>query len=369
MNIVIATGIYPPDIGGPASLSYSLAKTWREAGHNVKIVTYGEGDDVDVARVSRSYYIVFRYFFFCYYTWKCLRNADVMLIQGAVSEGLPATIAGIARGVPRVLRVPGDYAWEIFRQNPHSTELLDDFVKHRHHGKIFVLEAIERWVARHAQAIVTPSQYLKKIVCSWNVSAKNIHVILNTVNPFLRIAPDHPREVRGLQNKKIFLCVARAVPWKRFDFLLRVFAKLDDAYVLVLAGDGPQLQAWKCFADELGITSRVIFLGRVSRDLLASWYLDADAFVLASSYEGYPFVVAEAVSFGLPCFLSDKAGNIETKEQYPEQVTLLPWNDELKWCLELSQPIQHMAKVKNKSFTHFAQEIFNVLKAYARIDD
>lgn len=40
MKIVLATGIYPPDIGGPATYAYHLAKEFTDRQHQVTVVTY-----------------------------------------------------------------------------------------------------------------------------------------------------------------------------------------------------------------------------------------------------------------------------------------------------------------------------------------
>lgn len=369
MRILIATGIYPPDAGGPASLTESLLRHWTALGHAVHVVSYGDTpDQSNITRISRRMPLPLRYVAFAYRVWRQAKHADVLLVQGAVSEGLPATIAASLRRIPTVLRVPGDYAWEMFRGNPETSELLDDFVKRRHGGKIYLLEKIERWVAARANSIITPSRYLKDIVSAWGMPSEKIRVILNTVNPFDDADHENVRQAAGLEGKRILLCAARAVPWKRVDFLLRVLARLPKDIVFVLAGDGPMLDRWKALAEQIGVGDRTVFLGRVRRGELANWYRSADAFVLASSYEGYPFVVAEAVSFGLPCFVSDKAGNPETKEQYPQHVTVLPWNDEAAWRSALETDFAKLPRVKNKEFSTMADEILNVLKSYARID-
>ncbi len=369
MRIVIATGIFPPDIGGPASLASHLLRSWRHLGHDVVVVAYGEGSEEHVSKISRKTPLPIRYILFAYRTWILTKDADIMFIQGAVSEGLPATLAGMLRRIPRVMRIPGDYAWEMYRQDPRTTELLDDFVTKRHERKIYLLERIERWTSKHVHALITPSEYLKHIVNIWGVPEKNVHVVLNTVSPFSFVSDEDTRQQYQLDGKKILLCVARAVPWKRFDFLIRVLSKLSAEHVLVLAGDGPMLGPWKKEAERMGISNRVMFLGRIGRDALANWYRASDALVLASSYEGYPFVVAEAVSFGLPCFVSDKAGNPETEVQYPEHVTVLPYNDESVWLEKLSMDMARLPCVQNRSFEQFANELLTVLKTYARIND
>jgi rhamnosyl/mannosyltransferase len=96
-------------------------------------------------------------------------------------------------------------------------------------------------------------------------------------------------------DQKVILTNVRAVPWKGVDFLIDVVARLPEAYVLVVIGEGPLLETWKQRAQDRGLASRVRFLGRVSREVVAEWNQAADVFVLPSGYEGYPHVVIEAV--------------------------------------------------------------------------
>ena len=49
-----------------------------------------------------------------------------------------------------------------------------------------------------------------------------------------------------------------------------------------------------------GLQDRVVFLDSVRRPDLAAWYRAADAFLLASDYEGMPIAVLEALACGLP---------------------------------------------------------------------
>jgi nicotinic acid phosphoribosyltransferase len=43
MNILIATGIYPPESGGPATYSYEVAAALCRQGYRVTVITYGDG--------------------------------------------------------------------------------------------------------------------------------------------------------------------------------------------------------------------------------------------------------------------------------------------------------------------------------------
>jgi glycosyltransferase involved in cell wall biosynthesis len=130
------------------------------------------------------------------------------------------------------------------------------------------------------------------------------------------------RKQWGLEDRTVCLTAVRAVPWKGVSELLTWWHRVPASHILIVAGDGPELEAWKRIAAKEGIGERVRFLGRVSREVLAEWYDVADTFVLHTGYEGYPHTVPEAVSRGLPCLVSDQGGNPETQEEFGAYITV-----------------------------------------------
>ncbi|MDD2785415.1 MAG: glycosyltransferase family 4 protein [Patescibacteria group bacterium] len=372
MKLLIATGIYPPEIGGPAGYVKGLATELVARGHSIQVVTYGSsethnGSGFDVAVISSDSSLVVRYLRYALAVRRLSRKVDLVFLQGPVSEGLPGAIGAILAGKEFVLKVVGDYAWEQYQQtsiinnqapitNPNSKfqipnsnlEPLDEFLKHRHSGKVWLMEAIERWVAKRAKTIIVPSQYLKTVVERWGIDARKIHVVYNSIAPLpfemtagrdgspgLRSTSPEDDKNETVVNlggsKKIILTAVRAVPWKGGDFLCDCIKELPSDFVLAVAGDGPNLENWKRHAQEIGVADRVMWLGRLSREELAAWYRRADLFVLATGYEGFPHVVVEACSVGLPCIVSDRGGNPETKNFFPDLVTVAPYLDKEAW--------------------------------------
>lgn len=127
--------------------------------------------------------------------------------------------------------------------------------------------------------------------------------------------------------------VGRFVPAKNHSFALDVFAevrKLRPDAVLVLAGDGELRAETERKAEELGISSCVLFLG--VRPDVPDLMQAMDAFLMPSVYEGLPLVLVEAQAAGLPCLISD---SIPTDcDLEGSSMTRLP----------LSAPIEHWAE-------------------------
>jgi teichuronic acid biosynthesis glycosyltransferase TuaC len=101
------------------------------------------------------------------------------------------------------------------------------------------------------------------------------------------------------------LSVGNLVPAKGFDLLIDAFRALlesstDKTMTLYVAGDGPQRAALEASAARASLGGRVRFVGAVQHERLVWWYNAADVFCLASSREGHPNVVMEALACGTP---------------------------------------------------------------------
>ena len=101
---------------------------------------------------------------------------------------------------------------------------------------------------------------------------------------------------------------------KGFDEIIELMPRLGElepeiAYIAVGDGDDrPRLQAK---AQKLGVTDRVLFVGRVSEAEKQDYYRLADAYVMPSVWEGFGFVVLEALACGLPVVASSADGTQE----------------------------------------------------------
>jgi len=101
--------------------------------------------------------------------------------------------------------------------------------------------------------------------------------------------------------------VGRLIPLKAVDVLMRAFARLDrPGKRLWIVGDGPEAEALKALASQLGVASMVRFFGYREDRLAIMGRMDVLA--LPSRSEGTPRCVLEAMAARVPVVTSDVEG-------------------------------------------------------------
>lgn len=128
-----------------------------------------------------------------------------------------------------------------------------------------------------------------------------------------RILPEDEVEAKRRKwnlPRQFVLCVATVEPRKNVFGMLHAMAHLkemmDDPPQLVWAGgEGFGVEGLREKVRELGLVNDIVFLGYVPREHLVGLYNMAEAFVLASHYEGFGLPVLEAMACGKPAIVSD----------------------------------------------------------------
>lgn len=117
-----------------------------------------------------------------------------------------------------------------------------------------------------------------------------------------------------LKGKKVLLTVGRLIPRKGvYWFIKNVFPKLNDKYIYLIVGVGPEKEKIENLIYELKLERRVILLGRISNRKLRIVYNTSDAFIMPNikiknDMEGFGIVALEANSAGLPVIASATEG-------------------------------------------------------------
>ncbi len=310
MRLLLATGLYPPESGGPATYTKLLEERLPARGVAVSVLPFRE-----VRHLPK----IFRH---ASYAWRCVRmarHADVIYAQDTVSVGFPAALAALISRKTFLVRVPGDYAWEQSRQRFGVDADINEFQKRSFGLRTALLRAVQKFVVRRACMVVVPSEYMRGLVAHWGVPHERIVRIYNGVElPVPTMAPLH--RPAGF----LVVTVARLVPWKGIDRLISVVAQ-EPEWSLVVVDDGPQKEPLQALAKKLEAESRVYFVGRLPRAQALGWVAAADAFVLNSTYEGLSHLLIEAMSLGVPIVATRVGGN---PELLGEEGLLVPPKDD-----------------------------------------
>lgn len=302
MKLVVATPLYPPEIGGPATYVRELEEGLPSRGIELKIVKFSEVRHLP--KLVRHY---------AYYRriLAALRDADAVLALDPVSVGLPAHFAAKRLGKPLVVKIVGDYAWEQGRQRFGVTQELDEFVRTPQTSSLVrTLQKIEKLVASEAKAVIVPSHYLQHIVTSWGVPEENVRVIYNSVT--IEGRGKVPNAVLAAQ-RPLVLTAGRLVPWKGIDGVIEAMASVPNA-TLIISGHGPERESLQRRAEEK-IPGRYIFTETLSHPDMLATLEHADVFVLYSSYEGLSHILVEALMLGTPAIAARVGGNPEVLEE------------------------------------------------------
>lgn len=308
-KLFVASGIFPPEPGGPATYLAAILPALQESGWRPRVLTFGQPQAEDspypVTRIARSAYPI-RQARYAFEARKHLAWADLVYAQ---SIDLP--LLGY-RDRPRVIKVVGDQAWErCMRRRWIPSDLsIDDFQTYEGDWRA-------RWQKRSRSsqvaamdAVIVPSQYLARMVTAWCVEPAKVHVIYNAPPP--AAPPGQAREELRSQlnwnDRPTLITVARLQPWKGIDHLIAAIGRLADARLIVV-GAGPDRARLQGLAEPLG--DRVQFTGSVSRAQVQRLIRAADGLALYSGYEGLSHTLLESLRLGTPVLASAVGGNPE----------------------------------------------------------
>lgn len=308
MKVLIATGVFPPEGGGPATYSKTLQNELPKLGIVVDVLPF---------RSVRSFPKIIRHIAYFFLVLKRGFSVDVIYAQDPVSVGLPSMCAAFILRKKFLLKVVGDYAWEQSVQRFGYTDTIESFQKDEDITLIPLgMRWVERFVARRALKVIVPSRYLGRVVSEWGIHKKNIVVIYNGIEAE---QVGLKQVIRGLLKfkGKLVISVSRLVPWKGFEALIRVhkelLTRIPDVKLLIV-GTGPDAARLEKLSESLGVSDSVIFTGNVERAVTLRYMKASDVFVLNTKYEGFSHLLLEASAVGVPIVSTRVGGNPELIE-------------------------------------------------------
>lgn len=292
-KLLIITGIFPPDPGGPAKFASEFSEWTFGHGLNVKVISYV--DEVrtksptltrELIGISRNYNILARYIRMICTIAKSAQRVDRIITVGAFLE---TYVASLFKRFTYVAKVPGDIVWERARNNKITNLDINDFQESELTPKYRVFRYLFTKSLKQASVVIVPSKGLFQLCIRWGVSESRLRLIQNSVD----LSKFSTLKRESFQFDVLTVC--RLAPWKGVDELIEVCAKLG--LKLAVAGDGPERSNLEDLSARLEGDTK--FFGDVSENQVLELLSSSKIFVLNSHYEGLPHALVEARAAGL----------------------------------------------------------------------
>jgi glycosyltransferase involved in cell wall biosynthesis len=310
VKVVVVSGIWPPDVGGPASHAPDVADFLHERGHVVEVVTTAVRPPAEraypVIAVPRSLPPGVRHLRGAALVRARARRADAVYTTGMFGRSFAGATAA---GRPYVLKLTADPAFERARRRGIVAGDVDAFQESRRGFRVGALRLARDVELRRAAHVFCPSGYLRTLTIGWGVPAERVSVLPNPAPRLTELAPrDELRQSFGM-NGMTLAFAGRLTAQKSLDVALEAVAAVDGVSLLI-AGDGER-EPVERQATELSLGDRVRFLGALPRERVLELFHAADASILSSSWENFPHSVVEALAAGTPVISTDVGGVAE----------------------------------------------------------
>ena len=300
MKILLVTGIYPPDVGGPATFIPRMAQYLSERDIQVEVLTLAGGEKSveenswKVKKINRQIIFPIRFILTVLTAIKSLRTCDAVFVNG-LHEELGLALRFVKR--KSVAKIVGDPVWERSINSGKTNLSIEEF----NISKLNLSNSLQRKLLVNSlnqfNFVISPSQGLVDLVKCWGVSAETFFL---------------PNGIENLEDssseiKFDLITVSRLVKWKQVEAVIRSASvlKLD----ICIVGDGPEKNSLLNLANQL--ECRATFMGKIDEDEAINLIKKAKIYVLFSTYEGLSFSLLQAMNLGKAIVVSNARGNID----------------------------------------------------------
>ena len=292
MRVVLLTGIWPPDVGGPATHGPDFVRYLLGRGHEAHVVTMADGEPADrpcpVQTVSRRLPFPVRYSLVAARGAHAARRADV--VYATATYAAAAAASELSR-TPFVAKLVSDPAYERAMRYGRFAGSLEEF-QGAGGAAVSGLRRARTRALRSARRVVVPSEYMARIAHGWGLEPGRIAVV-----------PNPTPAVGGLSVEALepntFVFAGRLTRQKALGTAIDAVARVPGARLLIV-GDGPERRDLERRAHEAGLDGRVSFRGAVPWAEALAALAGATAAVLPSDWENLPHAAVEALALGTP---------------------------------------------------------------------
>ncbi len=272
---------------------------------------------------------------------------DIMIVQSSIWAG------AVAARLKKIYRIPYILVEHRGRFTEHL-ELSEEYFED------WYLNYLKSAFA-NAERIVCVSEALKnKISSISNIPAADISIIPNLIDTDFFIPSGRVRELQPF----VFLSAGFLDRVKGFDILLGAFAKFlernEGEFFLRIAGRGKDQKLLRKYAADLGISDRVTFIGKVSRERIRDEMQRSNVFVLPSRFESFGVVLIEALATACPIIATRSGGPSSIVSDSNGFLVDVENEDELSNAMEriyLCYPNFNPEVIRNEAVDKYSREV------------
>ncbi|MBI2097859.1 MAG: glycosyltransferase family 4 protein [Candidatus Vogelbacteria bacterium] len=314
MKILIATPLYPPDIGGPAQYAKNLETVWRQQGHEVIVAYFGK---------FLRWPTGLRHLIYFFSLLPKAARADFILALDTFSVGFPVVATAKLLGKKVIIRTGGDFLWEWYVERTGNPVLLRNFYLTslaKLNLKEKIIFYLSRWTVKHCHKLIFSTNWQRQIWLEpYHLDLSKTAIIENYYGPKLPA---------GVPREQVFLVAGRNLKLKNLDIL-----KQTD------------------FSFEIGQ-----WLPKVLAEKIKNCY----ALIVPSLSEISPNLILQAVQYNKPFILSaenglrDRLGEVGL---YIDPLNVEDIENKIMWLTDQNNYQRQSQKVANFSFAHSWSEI------------
>jgi len=306
---IVVPQFTPKWLGGMEMATKNLAEQLSARGHTVHIITFLD-EELSPENFEDGYFIHriknplprIGIIFFWFNVIKTLKkiNPDIIHLQGVVvlGTGLPVLFSHFLLNKPYVVYCHGFYLYG-----------KDQSIYQRGFGSRFLFNLI----IKYSNAIIVLTEFMKNDFANW--PNKKIFIVPNGIaihsaNNFDRDVIRNELSIKT--DEHILLFVGRLHAVKGLKYLILAMKTIQSrdklSRLLIVGKDQGQRKILDDLIKKLHLEENICFIEETSHENVFRYMMASDIFILPSLSEGFPLVLLEAMSCGIPLVASDVGG-------------------------------------------------------------
>jgi len=344
MRILITTGIFEPESGGPATYTPNIARKLVEAGHTVTVVTYSDKAEYDfdgeypfkLIRVMRRGGVLgklINYIRFFFVVMRELKQSDFVYSLDWLAAGLPVLLATQLRRKKYIVRVGGGYIWEKYLEQDNLPLSLREFYQRGLYRQYPVLFYLIRTVLRSAQVVVFNSKEQARLFGpQYGLKKDNVAVIENPMSAVSDavVRTEHTKEI---------IFAGRLIVMKNVESLVLAFKRAElSGYRLTIIGAGPREQKIRALIKKIGVENTVHIEKPLRQQELYERIKNCAFVVIPSWTDISPNQAYELLAYKIP-FIITKENYLSIKDQFPVTIDPQRVQDIVEKLQKVTKPV------------------------------